>query len=838
MLHSTYSKPCQPPNSERGIALILVLGVLSMLLVLALAFAFTARTDRAAAGINTDLTKARLLAKSGLERAIAYLSFTYPSSDLTITPASNDIYPATKAAAGGGIFQTSAVAGWVGHRFFVSQNATPDFIGIERAVGLNLGFDYTPAVNPGGASWQHIMADEDGDGSSDEIIGRIAFVVIDESGKIDPSAVVNWREPYIDLDASGDHSGTEPFYDWVAPAGGHNNGPIAEGDEQRWGYHPSEINIEDAYPSGITAAAVTPNEFRTAIPTVVGTDPIWFSWRQMLNTMTTLDAAEAVSLSKVLFPHSQDTETYWTAAVTPAQARFDLSQDWSAATIASVQAGIPFLTTIVPAPPAAVRNQVTANLIDYCDADSWPTHDCNYPGVPLSAATATYVGLEMVPYINEIVFDAQQSLVTAPDDRQLDVNITVELINIYNANVVGGTLTVYVDYLPDLRDGTADATFIFAVGAMGPLTYATLSDSRQYNWTGLNQTFGIASIKAVLQDGDGRILDFASITNTDQTTHDLIDGTTAFGSAQVFDPRNNTSGTGAASNWRWVGFAAVANTTSPGRNSNGTWESNPSDPSAGLPADYEFDPEVTVDPGAAPGISTAYIRNAPMKSLWELGAIYRGEPWRTINLKKYGIVGDYASGDAIILDQVKLGPETEMYGKVNINSPVPETWKALLSNVFVGAVSYDQPETGSDASDAFLTPAQIGNAGSGLIKAILDNNGTQNSSNAKISRAALLGAAVGLSNGTIVPQQDTDRAQEEIIGKMANLLTARQNYFRIIVTAQAVKDIGTASSVEGAINYAGANYCTILAEQKIMAIVYRDAYTNDYKVLRYEYLED
>ena len=59
-------------------------------------------------------------------------------------------------------------------------------------------------------------------------------------------------------------------------------------------------------------------------------------------------------------------------------------------------------------------------------------------------------------------------------------------------------------------------------------------------------------------------------------------------------------------------------------------------------------------------VSTAFIRNGPMTSLWELGALHRGAAWETLRLSKfYGFgfpaVGmrNYVYGDANILNQVK-----------------------------------------------------------------------------------------------------------------------------------------------------------------------------------------
>ncbi|MFW5803422.1 MAG: hypothetical protein ACOCWJ_05845, partial [Verrucomicrobiota bacterium] len=149
-----------------------------------------------------------------------------------------------------------------------------------------------------------------------------------------------------------------------------------------------------------------------------------------------------------------------------------------------------------------------------------------------------------------------------------------------------------------------------------------------------------------------------------------------------------------------------------------------------------------------------------------------------------------------------------------------------------------------------------------MADAVLDANGGDDT----VGGAAFVGRGgfanvAELSNdqfGTGADQsfQTTDASQEEIIGKIAHLLTVRQNYFNVIVVAQAIKDVSglsydsngdgtldaTASygSYDWGYNASGEEWEVdpILAEQKIKAVVYRDAFRNTYEVKRYEFLED
>ena len=98
-------------------------------------------------------------------------------------------------------------------------------------------------------------------------------------------------------------------------------------------------------------------------------------------------------------------------------------------------------------------------------------------------------------------------------------------------------------------------------------------------------------------------------------------------------------------------------------------------------------------------VSTAYIRNAPMESLWEIGAIHRGGgPWQTLNIhtmsddplktieyiSKAGIDTSYDDGDAHILSQLKLTSDSEVEGRINVNTYNAKVLQALLQGIAVG----------------------------------------------------------------------------------------------------------------------------------------------------------
>ena len=58
----------QPNNRRSGIALVMVLGVLSLMVLMAVSFAISMRTERVAAGNQLDTVRVRQLAQVGLVR--------------------------------------------------------------------------------------------------------------------------------------------------------------------------------------------------------------------------------------------------------------------------------------------------------------------------------------------------------------------------------------------------------------------------------------------------------------------------------------------------------------------------------------------------------------------------------------------------------------------------------------------------------------------------------------------------------------------------------------------------------------------------------------------------
>ena len=80
-------------QNERGSALLLVLGILSLVMIMGMSFVFTARTERHVAQANSSQMSAKLIAQSALNRIISDMGYyfrdddekplPYPSAELT-----------------------------------------------------------------------------------------------------------------------------------------------------------------------------------------------------------------------------------------------------------------------------------------------------------------------------------------------------------------------------------------------------------------------------------------------------------------------------------------------------------------------------------------------------------------------------------------------------------------------------------------------------------------------------------------------------------------------------------------------------------------------------------
>ena len=136
-------------------------------------------------------------------------------------------------------------------------------------------------------------------------------MVVDESGKIDPNAAINPKEPHTDADNDGEYTASDDIYDDWNDNGSfddqsHPDYPDPEGNnasgdnvkDLRRGFHPSEIDLDATLGSDYTSIVENRNKR-------------WFSLEHLLKS-TGLSSSNLQAGCQLLFPHDYADETeYW-----------------------------------------------------------------------------------------------------------------------------------------------------------------------------------------------------------------------------------------------------------------------------------------------------------------------------------------------------------------------------------------------------------------------------------------------------------------------------------------------------------------------------------------------
>lgn len=230
-------------------------------------------------------------------------------------------------------------------------------------------------------------------------------------------------------------------------------------------------------------------------------------------------------------------------------------------------------------------------------------------------------------------------------------------------------------------------------------------------------------------------------------------------------------------------------------------------------------------------LSTAYIRNAPMQSLWELGVIHRGAAWQTLNLKAAGAPKDpsspaaatsispadmkqnlawsnaegtsYASGDGGILEQVKLTENAYCYGKIDINMLCSDTsinkgyqskyddemGQVLFNNIRYGQeISKFETDTATGSTLSFSSGSPL----SQVVTAMTSSDKRPFASRTQFLDWTTGGNSLANAFGAATLTSASDAQLEEIVGKTINLLKAEpsaSNVIQFIVVAQTIRDL-------------------------------------------------
>lgn len=473
-------------KKQRGSALLLTLGILSMALVMAMCFAFTARTSLQVAQVNSDITKARLMAECGLQRVMAIM---YNETNTASLP----YYYAGDSSTGNFKF----VQGANGNRtlrFMMSVYPTEESNtkyeetlrdDLIKASAYLPWLDSLTTTNKALDGAKHYGYQPVRD-SDHNILGRIGYIVIDETDRLDINQMMpllsngsTWNSPFVkkgeNMFASL-YRGTSKLiyqtddfpYNLVPNDDGYVDDNQASPQTIRMGKSLRELwfSSRSNYFSSRICRDSTRYEFAP-----------FSSYRQLKNIYPAFVTDN--DYLKYTFFSGKDIEAYWDSTNKIERQRFDLSgYEWRSGTagngwddiwetdaLTSRRFLVDKLVNSVERPafydeenPADVKKptgtfdsgtgfgipgittQIAANMVDFCDSDSYATYKIT--ATDLLAVTAdsevTYFGNDYAPYINEFGLSFKVSRVAAPNPDhetkrtfQLFVKPYFELLNIY-----------------------------------------------------------------------------------------------------------------------------------------------------------------------------------------------------------------------------------------------------------------------------------------------------------------------------------------------------------------------------------------------------------------------
>ncbi len=894
LIFSKYGK-C-PMKNENGIATILAIGITALLLCLGIAYVTTSIVEKKASSNYQNIVSARVAAQTAFNRAVALMksASTNPQESFSnIVSHRSDMTSWTNA-------DTESLA----------SKLTTVINGITY---YSLPVDYPSgciASDTTNVSWIYFRTNQADTGT---IIGRIAYVVVPDKGKIDPWAV-------IDSGVNADSWGITPPSEFNY--GGGNTSVDTAGNYVvgRPGRDLTELSLASLQADTTAFSAIYTQKMSAATCSPPGLVPIgnagnWKDYEKIFNALgiaanndTTRDYFRKVFYVNAL----EDPEAFWVDVsddnirdTNEFYHRFNLTRtDWDTLTVNSIgnASGIKFMTALsgesnyLPwlgdngwkssggfANKGVAQSQIIANLIDYCDSNDIPTTDSGTNTDP------TYIGLEKVPYINRVMVSITGKIVVATNGlsggsrRYIytftteNIADTVQVVDMYG---VSKSIQAKVDMEDiELQWGKfSSPTLITTLDSesfeimSSPFTTSAAPTSNGYSNTTLsilptiNYTLQRDAVRTLTTTtsssyADTRIMarinslkvrlfgagtadlyDYSFIFDNNTTWYPVVSNASSTSSTpttgtlifvyETNDPRQNTL----TSDWSLKTYTTTSSTPPPSLTANNTvFAPNPGG---------STDPEPSATYPYL--ISTAYIRNAPMKSPWELGLIHRAKAFQTLNLKKYNTTegvnvgaggNNYDDGDANILDQVKMTSRTTTLGKINLNSDNQSVLRTLFDNIKIGS-SKDNPGSGGTATS--VTTANT------IANNIIAVNGSQGTGTAFTTRANTLNnttVANLLTTGT------TDATKEEFIGKFINLTKAESpEEYTVIAVGEAIRDIGgtrfdrygKSLSTPTDTSVYDPNADEILASQKILAIIKRDFTTSPSKfyVKRFIYLSD
>jgi hypothetical protein len=842
-------------RQEQGVAIILSLGILSLVLIMAMSYAYNSRTNAELAELGNDRVVARLAAEATVSRAVslaqADLGDQIMSRNRFYRPASGAYEHRPYLPSANGIAGMDSRAG-------AREGLAVAFNGRDFTVAS--GLDDT-------TGWIYHTVREDksttGDFSKDSttVVSRAAYVIFDESGQASPGM-------WIDLTGTA-AEGTEAAATGDAVDELDLNDVLAPGNTP-----PAAIDLVDAFQK----SALTGGELNT---------DQWYSYAHIFNTIPEVSGSQAGadSVAKLILPHTirdvsgkvwidvdgnglidrggNDTEIW------PQLDLADIGTTVTASTLYDSFVGYhptynqnrsdtnfysPWLRSLVipgatnaseaQAMGRQIAAQMATNIVDYTDANDLPTQvwvdsstSHKYAlktGVPGGSYEYFVTGTEDNYAVGEVLVSLKMDRPMGTNNLTVTPQVKVELFNPFDgaAAAFGGTVTVRVSY--SITGGAATITNIQNIALTPAETvaaeYGMLSHNNTLAIAGTPSTAAIFSSNGetpVLNyfrihyvgvvDSSANLIDYMPDYDVATASDWLVDYTA--GSATALP--NFDSVSAAVTEYCWINleakdprlngfemahkrFSQMMNVaTDAGASVTGGAIGSAA---AGDIWEVAFD----ADTLSTRQYADAIVANTALERREDLGRISSAwYPGRSVRLWS-AAAADETDHDGYLID-LFTDNSSAITGKVNVNSMHTQVLQALFRDA-----------AGSAANAKTAAGRLLGKTAAAPLRGI--------------------GGLAGVGDMISDDADDDSTAEGADLPSVTRLATVNTEYFTIVAVAQALRSTGTVSvqTTSDTVTWATSpsRYAIIESEQKVMATVARDVMTNQFKILRFEHLDE
>lgn len=783
-------------TGEDGIALIVTLSILSIILIIAVGFALSARTELKSSSSYNDMVAAESLAKMGMDRCLMEIAFQPPHQ-----PSSGDTNNLNYYAED----LTQIDGSWNND----SGTTYPD--GTRKGDFVNL--DAAPQRASNEPYWI-VVSNRTG-----RIVGRFAYV---SSGALaDLNAIGNISGPldtyvrgngYIGIETNTTFACTNSYTRGICSdvnmvaflhqLGYGSPNTVAESARRilcfRYGWNPAAVpvlplgaykpgdnGINENGDAGGFGFIDDPQEYDPVQPKGCSADD------QAVPSLDSLDFNAPPIAPDNAHSNLQDYATTLSSDPNLTNSFGIARLNLNAMTTASNVADIVTMLSQVPLGTSSISmnaTQVALNLIDFHTRDRYPT--VYQP----AGRTNVYVGIKPTPYLNQILNSGTIVLASGSTNgsgdvaAKLVVNVVtgVEVWNPYSGTFPDpcneSVTNICSILLPTLIGtpltnlvlvGASTITFSSPIaGGLGsfPVVQSNVISfsSAEFSTNGITWPLnGTYTNVFIWSDFSGlntnnkiNVIAGQALTNASLSFSGLDQKASVVINLEADDPRMNVL-------YRQTNDFPIGSQTY----SLGVNNANTCSPILLSP--------LFADTGPREGLNSFYVKTNDYVTIGEIGYVHRGEPWATIRLQPNGTL---TYGEGNILDYIRVNDLSEVRGRISINAetngPLGALQSPLLYALFEGLTN----SAGTILNDINF-PFKI--------QAIISEIAIRRQTRGDFTGIGqLCGITTLTSDYAGIPISATSDAEREaIIRDVSNLITARSDsgVTEIIAWGQVIK---------------------------------------------------